>query len=118
MRYYIAKCLEQRADRASASRRRRHHTLSLAFCYQLGFDIQQDMVKYSQLLLDLDDSSIEDLKHMVRQAENGEIYWNFQNIIFRKSFEQNHFNAFDLVSDIKKSNVCARLNHRSKKKWK
>ena len=33
---------------------------------------------------------------MVEQAKNGIQYWNFQNSIFRKFFEQNHFNAFDL----------------------
>lgn len=95
MRYYIAKCLEKRRDQLSISR---CYTLNLAFCYELGFGVGRDIVKYSRTLLSTHDISIKDLKNLkdvIEQLKGCKQLPYIQNGLFRKFFEQGHFKAFD-----------------------
>ena len=91
MRYYIVKCLNEREDRLFISQ---CHTLNLAFCYELGFGISRDIIKYRSLLYK-HNIPIEDLEHKVEQAKRITQPQEFQNGIFRKFLEQGHFNAFN-----------------------
>jgi len=92
VRSHIAKCLERRRDRIFTSR---CHTLNLAFCYELGFGVRRDIVKYSRTLLSSHDISTKDLEDIFKQLKRDLQPPEFQNGIFRKFLEQGHFNAFD-----------------------
>lgn len=92
MRYYLAKCLEERESQSSTSQ---CHTLNLAVCYELGIGVRQD-IKRSRSLLGIHGISIEDLEHKIEQVKKITGSQQFQKGIFRTFLEQGHFNDFDL----------------------
>ena len=92
VRYYIARCLEERNKRQSISYR---HALNLAFCYRIGIGVPKDMSRCQSLVTEYG-ILLRDLEDLVKQTLGNPQPPEYHQGSFKTLLEQGHIPAFDV----------------------